>query len=576
MSRRLTGLLALVLVSLALAAPAAAHTLYVGGAFGSGVASLEIGPGGALKATLNSPSGSGSTNGVALTPDGNHLIATDPGLGKIYTYDVNGDGSLKPTGGLTVPAPADPDGIAISPDGKHAYVTDAEPEAILIYAIAANGELTPAGTVPLPGADFTQGIAITPDGSQVFAVTANPPARVYGFNVVPGGGLTPQTPAFVSSIPGAEGLSVRPGGETLYVSGGTSGVQAFALEGGTLAELKGSPFATGVGRHGLAVSPLGTHVFVTRTGEPKGSLESFAIGEFGSLAAVGAPVEAAGITNGIAVSPNGSLVYSAGDIAKGGVSTFAIAAGAPTLAFPTPFDSNVLLSQFDSLAVSPNQPPAASFTATQEGRGNNVQFSAAGSADRDGTIARYDWDFGDGTKLENGGPAPAHTYPGPGNYSASLTLTDAEGCSTTFVFTGQTASCNGNASARAAHQVVVADPPPRLRLFGPLRQKLGPTVTLRASCDKPCTLNLRSQVLVLVPGAKPRMHKLRVLPKTRRLAPNRRVTVKLTLPRATRNATASGLAIRGSRANVRVTAVATDTRAQRTKATRSIRLTLPR
>ena len=70
-------------------------------------------------------------------------------------------------------------------------------------------------------------------------------------------------------------------------------------------------------------------------------------------------------------------------------------------------------------------------------------FNASASNDPDGSIASYDWAFGDGQTMANGGPSPTHVYSAPGTYQATLTLTDNEGCSTSLLFTGQTAYCNG-------------------------------------------------------------------------------------------------------------------------------------
>jgi hypothetical protein len=87
-----------------------------------------------------------------------------------------------------------------------------------------------------------------------------------------------------------------------------------------------------------------------------------------------------------------------------------------------------------------------------------VAFNASTSSDPDGSIARYDWSFGDGQSAPDGGPAPSHTYERPGSYEAKLTLTDNEGCSTAFLFTGQTAYCNGQASAAHTQTIAVAYP----------------------------------------------------------------------------------------------------------------------
>ena len=78
-------------------------------------------------------------------------------------------------------------------------------------------------------------------------------------------------------------------------------------------------------------------------------------------------------------------------------------------------------------------------------------------------IARYAWSFGDGTTLPDGGPNPRHAYNRPGAYKVTLTLTDDEGCSTAFVFTGQTAYCNGSPAATQTQAIKVAYPGVRVR-----------------------------------------------------------------------------------------------------------------
>lgn len=55
-----------------------------------------------------------------------------------------------------------------------------------------------------------------------------------------------------------------------------------------------------------------------------------------------------------------------------------------------------------------------------------VVFALDGSYDRDGTIVRCDWNFGDGT-MGSGSPCPSsvsHVYESPGNYLFTLTVTD--------------------------------------------------------------------------------------------------------------------------------------------------------
>ena len=58
-----------------------------------------------------------------------------------------------------------------------------------------------------------------------------------------------------------------------------------------------------------------------------------------------------------------------------------------------------------------------------------ISFSSSGSADPDGYIAQYLWDFGDGTNSTDAGPS--HPYAEPGNYTVSLKVTDNRGDSHT-------------------------------------------------------------------------------------------------------------------------------------------------
>ncbi len=61
--------------------------------------------------------------------------------------------------------------------------------------------------------------------------------------------------------------------------------------------------------------------------------------------------------------------------------------------------------------------------------GVEVTFDGSGSNDPDGTIVTYNWNFGDGTTLSDGGPTPSHTYATAGTYNVTLTVVDNDGLS---------------------------------------------------------------------------------------------------------------------------------------------------
>ena len=72
-----------------------------------------------------------------------------------------------------------------------------------------------------------------------------------------------------------------------------------------------------------------------------------------------------------------------------------------------------------------NKLPIAVITATPDAGDPplEVTFSSAGSADPDGTITSYSWDFGDGSALSTAAN-PVHTFTANGAYVVRLTVTD--------------------------------------------------------------------------------------------------------------------------------------------------------
>jgi PKD repeat protein len=81
-----------------------------------------------------------------------------------------------------------------------------------------------------------------------------------------------------------------------------------------------------------------------------------------------------------------------------------------------------------TVANGQNQVPTAAFTSSV----NNLtaSFDGTGSADPDGTIASYAWDFGDGST--GTGAKPTHTYGAAGTFPVTLTVTDNGGGATSI------------------------------------------------------------------------------------------------------------------------------------------------
>jgi PKD repeat protein len=78
-----------------------------------------------------------------------------------------------------------------------------------------------------------------------------------------------------------------------------------------------------------------------------------------------------------------------------------------------------------------NEAPTAAFDAspTDPEPGESVAFDAADSTDADGSVASYEWAFGDGNTAT--GVSPTHAYDEPGDYDVTLTVTDDDGATDT-------------------------------------------------------------------------------------------------------------------------------------------------
>ena len=109
----------------------------------------------------------------------------------------------------------------------------------------------------------------------------------------------------------------------------------------------------------------------------------------------------------------------------------------------------------DGVAFTPHQAPVASFTVTAAAAGSPTSFNSSASTTAYGTITNYAWNFGDGDNANTSTATTTHTYASWGNYTATVTLTDSAGTSTTQVFTGQTVSDNGGTGAEASQSFTV-------------------------------------------------------------------------------------------------------------------------
>ena len=78
-----------------------------------------------------------------------------------------------------------------------------------------------------------------------------------------------------------------------------------------------------------------------------------------------------------------------------------------------------------------NTPPTAAFavSSTSGKAPLNITFNGSSSSDSNGTITSYNWSFGDGSSAT--GQSATHAYSTPGTFSATLSVTDNQGATST-------------------------------------------------------------------------------------------------------------------------------------------------
>ena len=453
----------------------------------SNVGRFTVGPSGQPIASLDplATAGAAGNEGLAVSPDGRLLFVTgqDSELWTFVIDQTNGNLTLAP--GSPAAIGTGPYGVTVSPDGRRVYASDGA-EGIFGFQVSSTGELAPLPDSPYDVSGATpRGLAMAPDGRHLYATDEDDAVRA--FSVAANGSLTQlgDSPYGLDTDTEPYAVTISPDGRFLYVpsrSLAANQIDAFAVAtDGTLSPLDGSPFpASGDNLFGGTVGADGEFLYTA-------GFDSDTFGIF-SLAGNGVPTEVPGSPvllpvgsepSAVSTSPAGDRVYVNTYDEQ---SLFVFDRGSP----PTPIDSSPFLTNisgdFQSVALTPAQPPVAALTATRDG--NDVDFDASGSTS-DVPILSYEWDFGDGETVVTMGPQVSHDY-ATGTFDATVTLTDRDGCSTEFVSAGQTAFCNGSALARAGETIDTEDP--TFSFTFKKKQKLGKTIKINVTCDEDCTL----------------------------------------------------------------------------------------
>src|SRR5438094_560564 len=280
-------------------------------------------------------------SGVAVSPDGRTVYATgevddalavfhrDSATGALTFVEMKQD-AVDGVDGLN-----GAHGVVVSPDGVHVYVASKTGDALAVFSRDVDtGALTFVqakndGVGKVNGLDGAEGIAISPDGAHVYVAGRNDDSLAVFSRDAATGKLTfievqREGQNGVLGLFGAKAVTVSLDGANLYVAGGyDDALVVFDRnpETGMLTSVQlledGVGGVNGLnGADAVAVSPDGTHVFVT------GSVDN-ALAVFERDPATGtltyverlrdgiAGVDGLHKAQAVAVSPDGASVYAA-------------------------------------------------------------------------------------------------------------------------------------------------------------------------------------------------------------------------------------------------------------------------
>lgn len=236
--------------------------------------------------TASSPYALGvAPTALAVTPNGKYIYAGT--VGAIYGFSVgsNGDLSLL-NGGSALITNISPSVLRVDPSGNWLIEADAAPQAFVFSINPNTGALTQQGSQLDLSAGAPNHIVFTPNNGLVYIALGTGGVQICTF--LPNSGALAKAGVLPPKAQGGAdtGLAVDPAGKYLFVAETAgNGLRVLSISAsGTLTEISGSPFQTGLGPSAVLVDSTGGYVYVTNRTD--GTISAFALAASGALTAV--------------------------------------------------------------------------------------------------------------------------------------------------------------------------------------------------------------------------------------------------------------------------------------------------
>ncbi|MCW2636004.1 MAG: domain containing protein [Blastococcus sp.] len=391
---------------------------------------------------MNNPSGADSAGPGAVPRPG--LAALDPRTGIPLSWNA----ARSPRGIGAEAMLATATGLYVGMDTEYIGNRQYLRQRLAYFPLAGGAALPAEDTGTLPANVFLAG---RPSGN---TVTNDVRARFYTGTTA---GADEVVPAGDVAWSGARGAFMA--GSTLFYGAPSSGglyylwrrtFDGTAYGPATAIDPYNDPYwstvATGSKRNGQAIYYRGLRpsfygqlstvtgmfyrdgrLYYTRSGAAQLFYRDFSV-DSGIVGGTEYQAAATGFSDAAGMFVSGSTLYWAGG--NGELRRVALVNGAPSgaVSVASPGPSSAGGRDWRSRATflgpgGPNQAPTATFQSSCAGL--LCSFDATASSDRDGSIASYAWNFGDGST--GTGARVNHTFPGDGSRLVTLTVTDDQG-----------------------------------------------------------------------------------------------------------------------------------------------------
>jgi YVTN family beta-propeller protein len=362
-------------------------------------------------------------------------IAINPAGTLAYVVDQNGVDviNLKTRAVVKTIAGVGSGDIAFNPSGTRAYVTN-ETTDMLDVINTDNNTVMPSIAV----GNQPRAVVVNTSGTRAYTGNTIAPYTISVVNLVTG---VDTSDVSSTNLDRPENLGIDPSGAKVYAA--NFGASAGGTTVGVLDAGNDSVGSVTVGTTptSVMVTPSGARAYVTdRDSSSLSIIDTATSTNVGTVSLSFSPQH-------IAITPDGTRALITGQDANTGDGEDAVLDLANNKIVVGPRS----LPSANGAAIAPAEQPVPVLKLEPGLSREKTRFDA--SASSGGPIVRYDWSFGDGKRLSNGGPKVAHIYIKAGSYTVKLTETD--GCAPGAVFgpfgvsfNGHSPFCNGRSTVQ--------------------------------------------------------------------------------------------------------------------------------